>query len=329
MQLPRFEHVRASTLRDASRILAALGDGARLVAGGTDLFPRMKYRLATPRTLVSLQGVSPREPAADPSGDLWLDAVLPLSRLARSAAVRERAPQLADAAHRVASCQVRHRGTLGGNLCLETRCLYYNQSHAFQFVEPCLKRGGAGCYFAPRAKRCWAVFAGDTAPALVSLGAQVEVVGPPGTRLMPLEELYTGDPVRPIGLAHGEVLGRVLVPAARGRQSGAFGKFSARGGVEFAAVSVAVALEFGEDGETCTWARIAVGSVSAAPERARRAEAVLTGKRPTPEVVEAAARLVPADVRPVAHHGYSAPYLRHCLGVQARRALVRAVDGRV
>jgi len=326
MHLPRFEHVRASTLEEASRLLAESGGSARLVAGGSDLFPRMKYRLEQPACLVSLGGIQPREPIIADSGELTIDALLPLAQVAQAAVIRQRAPLLAEAAHCVASAQIRQVGTLGGNLCIETRCLYYNQSHTFQFVEPCLKRGGTLCYFAPKGQKCWAVFCGDTAPALIGLQARVEIVSPTGSRELPLEDLYTGDPLLPLRLAGGDVIAQVLLPAAPAQQRGAFVKFSLRGGVEFAGVSVTAVIDLAADGRTCAGARIVVGAVTAAPMRARLAEQALIGRELNRAMIPDVARQVPAEVRPLPHHGYSAGYLKQCLEVQARRALTRALE---
>ena len=149
MHLPRFEYARPESWEEAATHLEKRGAGACPVSGGTDLLPRMKYGLARPEVLVSLRGIAPAAPRVGPEGDLLLDSQTPLASVARSPEVRARAPILAEAALSVASNQVRHMATLGGNLCLESRCLYYNQSHTFQFVEPCLKRGGGICYFAP------------------------------------------------------------------------------------------------------------------------------------------------------------------------------------
>lgn len=326
MQLPRFEHVRAPSLEEASRLLVEGGSSTRLVAGGSDLFPRMKYRLEQPARLISLRWIVPREPVLSDSGELTIDALLPLARVARSAVIRQRAPLLAEAAYCVASAQIRQVGTLGGNLCIETRCLYYNQSHTFQFVEPCLKRGGSLCYFAPKGKKCWAVFCGDTAPALIGLQARVKIVGAEGTREVPLEDLYTGDPLRPLRLADGDVLAEAVLPAAPAQQRGAFVKFSSRGGVEFAGISVAAVIDLAADGTTCTGTRIVVGAATAAPVRARRAEQALTGKELDTSLISEVALQVATEVRPLPHHGYSAGYLKQCLEVQARRALTRALE---
>jgi len=326
MHLPRFEYARPGSLEEAAALLAERGSRACLAAGGTDLFPRLKYGLARPELLVSLGGIPATPPRIGTGGELRLGGQTRLAALVRAPEVRTRAPILAEAAHSVGSNQLRHMGTLGGNLCLEPRCLYYNQSHTFQFVEPCLKRGGAICYFAPKGKRCWAVFAADTAPALVVLGANVDVVGPGGARrTLPLEALYTGDPLEPLALGSGEIVAEVSVPPASGRRAQAFRKHSRRKGIEFAGLTVAVVLDLG-DGAVCEAARISVGSVGGRPVRAEGAEAELAGRDLSrDDVLREAARAVAAEIRPVAHHGYSAGYLRECLEVETRRALATAM----
>jgi 4-hydroxybenzoyl-CoA reductase beta subunit len=325
MHLPAFRHLRAESLEDAAHALAKHGPGACLASGGTDLFPRLKQGLARPELVVSLRGIAPEAPSLS-AGELRLDAQLPLASIVRSPEVRSAAPILAEAALSVGSNQIRHMATLGGNLCLESRCLYYNQSHSFQFVEPCLKRGGDGCYFAPGGRKCWAVFAADTVPALLCLEAKVRVVTPGGSRWLGLEALYTGDAARPLALGSNEVVAEVSVPAAAGRRAQAYRKFSRRKGLEFGGLTVAAVLELA-DGSACREARIAVGSASGGPLRARKAEAWLQGQDVSQgEVLRAAAAAVAAEIRPVAHHGYAAGFLRECLEVETRRVLAAAVE---
>jgi len=165
MRLPKFEHLQPASREEASRLLEEYGSRARLVAGGTDLYPRMKYGLACPEVLISLRGLASTPPFVGPNGELHVGALMTLADLARSETVLEKAPLLTEAALSVASNQIRHMGTLGGNLCQETRCFYYNQTHTFQFIEPCFKRKGNLCYHIPKGKKCWAVFSSDTAPA--------------------------------------------------------------------------------------------------------------------------------------------------------------------
>lgn len=326
MHLPRFRYLRPDSLGAAAEALREYGPAASLVSGGTDLLPRLKYGLARPELLVSLKSISPTAPSVSPDGRLRIDALTSLAAVARSPAIREHAPLLGEAALCVGSGQIRNAATLGGNLCLESRCLYYNQSHTFQFVEPCLKRGGDLCYFAPGGKKCFAVFAADTVPALICLDAAVTAVGPEGTREFPIEKLYSGDALRPVTLGAAEIVMAISLPSGKGRRVCAYRKHGRRQGLEFAGLTVAVAAELADDRKTCQSARIAVGSVAGTPLRARTAETSLVGQDLSrTDVRRNAAREVAQEVRPVAHHGYAAAYLRQCLEVEARRALETAM----
>ncbi len=321
MRLPRFEHVHPSSQEEAARFLKKYGDQARLVAGGTDLYPRMKYGLAFPEVLISLKRLSATPPSMDSKGNLRVDALLPLADLAGSQTVLKEAPLLSEAALSVASNQIRHMGTLGGNLCQESRCFYYNQTHEFQFIEPCFKRNGDQCYLIPKGKKCWAVFSSDTAPALISLGASAVVLGANGKRRLPIENLYTGDSLKPLAISGHEILTEISIPNAESLRGSAFIKFTLRGGMEYAAFSVAVVLDMENDGTLCRGARITVGSAGAGPIRARKGEEAMAGQRLSMNLFRETAQLVASETRPFPHHGYSTAYLRTGLAAETRRAL--------
>ena len=325
MHLPKFEHHRPATVEEAIQLLKEYGSQTQIVAGGTDLYPRMKYGLLRPDVVISLKGVPIRSPATVEDGELRLDAFMTLADVVRSPVILERAPLLAEAALNVASHQIRHMATLGGNLCLETRCTYYNQSHAYQYVDPCFKRNGDRCYLIPKGKKCQAVFTADTVPALICLDAKVEVRSDPKSRQLPIDELYTGDPLSPIALSEGELVSAVIVPNSPPMRGSGFAKFSLRGGMEFGALTVAALLDMTDEGATCASARIAVGSVSAKPVRAVKAEKALMGEKPSERLIREVAKKISSEVRAVMHHGYSVPFLRECLEVQALRTLTLAV----
>lgn len=325
MQLPKFSYVKAASEEEASRLLVQPEVETCLAAGGTELLPRMKYGLSHPQKLISLKGVAAEAPVLGEDGSIQLHALMTLTAVAASSQVQENAPVLAAASAAVGSSEIRNMATLGGNLCQDSRCLYYNQPHDFQFTAPCFKRGGNQCYFIPAGKKCWAVFMADTAPALISLGANLHVVGPVGSRSIPLEQLYSNDPLRPLTLASGEILSRIIIPARPMQRVEAFAKFSWRPGFEFSAVSVAAVLDLEEDRQTCRKAWIAVGSIAAAPLRPLKAEAVLAGGRLSDKVITAASDQAAAEIHPVPHHGYSRVYLTACLRAQVRRVLHSAV----
>jgi 4-hydroxybenzoyl-CoA reductase beta subunit len=324
MFLPKFELLPAGSFNEAVELLHAHGSSAKLVAGGSDLFPRMKYRLITPKVVISLKRTPVRDLAIASDGSLTLDALERLAHIAHDSRIRDAAPLLSEAALAVGSNQIRHMATLGGNLCLDTRCLYYNQSHRYQFVEPCFKRNGQRCYLVPKGRRCWAVFMGDTVPALLCLGATIEIASLEHPKTIKTEDLYTGDPISPIALSRTEIIQSVTVPGVSGPQGSAFVKHTMRGGLEFAIVNVATLMNMAEDCETCVDARIAVGAVSAVPARLKKAEAVLVGNRISDDLFHAAAETAAMEITPVMHHGFSVAYLRKCVEVCAKDALTLA-----
>jgi CO/xanthine dehydrogenase FAD-binding subunit len=327
MHFPKFEHLQAASMQEAAQLLKKHGSAARLVAGGTDLFPRMKYRLVRPEILVSPKTLSIREPVIDENGGMILDALMTLTAVVRSPVIGSKAPLIAEAAHTVASNEIRNMGTLGGNLCQETRCLYYNQGHEFQFVEPCFKRGGSLCYFIPKGKKCRAVFMADTAPPLICLGAEVKIRGPAEMRQIAVEDLYSGDALKPIATGPDEILTEVWIPKQPAGRCVAYRKFSLRGALEFGALVLAVAMDMDDRGKTCLQARIAVGAVSPGPVRAFNAESLLKGKMISDTLFSKVAQAAAEELQMIPHHGYSGFYLKKCLQVQLRRALDTAIAG--
>ncbi len=320
MHLPRFLMERPESFEEAATLLKARSESC-LVAGGTELFPRMKYGLCSPEIIVSLKGLKVSAPRITNEGMLVLDPKMPLRAVAENSEIRERAPLLAVAAGRVASREIRNMGTLGGNLCQETRCLYFNQKHTFQFREPCFKRGGDICYFIAKGKKCWAVFMSDLAPALFCLDARLNIVGSDGVRQIKIDALYDHDPIKPISLKRDEIITKIMLPKCAGPFGSGFAKFTMRGGLEFAGVNVAVLLKYDKDPVTCKNARIVVGAVSSGPQRVSQAETLLEGKDLSDGIITDTAQKIAETVTIVPHHGYTKGYLAECLKVQATAAL--------
>jgi CO/xanthine dehydrogenase FAD-binding subunit len=233
---------------------------------------------------------------------------------------------LVEAARVVGSQQIREMGTLGGNLCQDTRCLYFNQQHDFQFVAPCYKRGGACCYPFPQNKPgiCWSVYMSDITPALMSLDARLEIIDRNGTRQMPVEELFTGDGNRPTSLVHGELISAVLVPASPANFGWGYHKSARRGGLEFATSVAAVALRI--DRGVCAETRITIGAVRERPIRADNAERMLIGKPLEPALLASAAATAVTEVKPLPHHGFSKSFIVDNLRVHLARVLSKAME---
>jgi CO/xanthine dehydrogenase FAD-binding subunit len=234
---------------------------------------------------------------------------------------------LALAARVVGSNQVREMGTLGGNLCQETRCLYLNQRHDYQFAAPCFKRGGDCCYPFPRNKPevCWSVHMSDIAPALMALDASVEILAEGKSRRVPVGELFSGSGLKPLNLQPSELVRSVSVPPRPPRSGWGFHKSTVRGGLEYGMSVCAVSLILGEDGRTCADARIAIGAVRERPLRAARAERLLVGCVPDKARLAQAAAEAVKEANPLPHHGFSKRHLADNMKVYLRRTLEQAL----
>jgi 4-hydroxybenzoyl-CoA reductase subunit beta len=320
--LPAFELWRPSTVEQAVEMLAAVGPEAMVIAGGTDLIPNLQMGLFAPRVLVDLKGIAGlRELRFDPHQGLVLGALVTLSELCDSTLIQQHFPVLAQAAASVAGPLQRNMGTLGGNLCLETRCVWYNQSAFWRrSLGGCLKKDGNVCHVAPGGRRCWAVWSGDTAPALLVLDAEAEIVGPQGTRRIPLAALYTNDGMHRIALAPGELLVRVHVPAAAAGRRGGYRKLRVRDSIDYPLAGVAVALEVDAAG-ICRAARVALSAVNPAPRLVREAAEWLAGRPYSPELAEEVARAAIRTAKPLSTSASTPVYRRDMVRLFTRRML--------
>jgi 4-hydroxybenzoyl-CoA reductase subunit beta len=263
MRLPRFRYVAPRTLAEACRILAAEGPDAQVVAGGTDLLPNMKRRQQAPKIVVGLRNIA--ELAGHEVGsEARLGAGTTLSRLARDPALRQGWRALAMAAHSVATPHIRNMGTIGGNLCLDTRCNYYDQSFEWRrSIDFCMKKDGEVCWVAPGSPRCWAVSSTDCAPALLALDARVRVASPRGDRTIALDALYHDDGIKYLTIAKDEILAEVTIPRHSEWRS-TYLKCRRRGSFDFPILSVAAAAKVADG--VVEEARIVLGAVGSRPK---------------------------------------------------------------
>ncbi|HWI38437.1 MAG TPA: FAD binding domain-containing protein [Burkholderiales bacterium] len=291
LRLPWFEHRAPRSVAEAAQILAAEGPRAMLIAGGTDLLPNMKRRHQAPQVLVSLARVPELRRLNGTFG-----AALTLSEVAN----HEKTPAaLRQAAIQVATPHIRNMGTLGGNLCLDTRCTYYNQTYEWRkAIDFCLKKDGNTCWVATASKRCVAVSSTDTAPALIALNAVVKLVSAKGEREIPVEALYQNDGIDYLSRTPEEILTEVRVPSgSNGGWKSTYWKLRRRGSFDFPILGVAAALKL--DGDVVAEARIALGAVASRPFLVEKAGAFLKGKRLTDEVIAEAAGMVANRAKPM------------------------------
>src|SRR5436309_2159584 len=298
MRLPLFEFRAPQTVEEAARILDGERPKAMPLAGGTDLLPNMKRRQQVPKTLMSLNRIPELHQTKLGDSGSRLGACLTLSEIAADPRFRNGLTALAQAASFVATPQIRNMATLGGNLCLDTRCNYYDQNYEWRkAIGFCLKKDGDTCWVAPSSSKCMAVSSTDTAPALMALGARVRLVSRLGEREVPLTELYQNDGIHYIKRRPNELLTEVLLDSLRGWKS-AYWKLRRRGSFDFPVLSVAAAAKFGKGG-AIEEARIVLGSVASKPLPADKAADFLAGKILTDAVIADAAELAWQIAKPM------------------------------
>lgn len=323
LRLPPLEYVAPT---DLGEVVALLGEeGTMVVAGGTDLVPNLKrrqypgvHRIVSLNRIPGIDGVRVME-----DGSVRLGA---LATLARVAADRRVPKVVREAAAAVASPQIRNRGTVGGNLCVDTRCHWLNVPDTWRrAAEPCLKAGGDVCWVAPAKKWCWAVSSSDLAPVMVAIGAEVTLVGPAGERTVAADELYRDDGMDHLAKDPEEVITAVTIPALDGVEAG-YSKLRRRGSIDFPILGVAIALGF--DGDRCRSARIVLGAVASAPVRAVAAEEFLVSEAWSEATVDRAAELAGQAVRPMSNTDLTSRYRKRMVPVFVRRLLAE-LGGRV
>ncbi|HEX8835400.1 MAG TPA: FAD binding domain-containing protein [Candidatus Acidoferrum sp.] len=298
MRLPLFEFRAPQTVAEAVRILDAEGPGAMPLAGGTDLLPNMKRRQQVPKTLMSLQHIQGLHHVELRDSGSRLGACVTLSEIAADRRFLNGMTALAQAASFVATPQIRNMATLGGNLCLDTRCNYYDQNYEWRkSIGFCLKKDGDICWVAPGSAKCVAVSSTDTAPALMALGARVRLVSRAGEREVPLTELYQNDGIHYIRRQPNELLTEVLLDSLDGWNS-TYWKLRRRGSFDFPVLSVAAALRLSSQG-TVVDARIVVGSVACLPLVAKEASRSLVGRSLDQESIAQAATLAARIAKPL------------------------------
>jgi 4-hydroxybenzoyl-CoA reductase subunit beta len=264
LRLPRFRYHTPATVGEAVRIVADHGPNARYVAGGTDLYPNMKRRVQRPGEVVALSGCSElRGVRGSAAGGVTLGAMTTLTAIECDAKLRADYPALAHAASVISTPLLRNMGTIGGNLLLDTRCNYYDQSHEWrESINFCMKCDGKTCWVAPSSPRCWAVQSSDTAPLLCAMGAEVSLVGVDGERRVPVRALYRDDGIDYTTKAHAELLTAVHLPA-KGTWRASYRKLRRRGSFDFPVLGVGACLWM--DGDTVVDLDIRIGGAGSAP----------------------------------------------------------------
>jgi 4-hydroxybenzoyl-CoA reductase subunit beta len=327
LRLPRLRYLRPADPREAAAAVAEAGGRAMLVAGGTDLFPKLKRRQMDPDTLVGLGHLPAlRGVRGSAATGFELGALVTLSDAAEHPALAGALPGYTEAAGLVSSPPLRNVGTIGGNLCVDTRCNYYDMTYEWRrSIGFCMKRDGDVCLVAPGSPRCWAVSSSDTAPVAIALEATVVLAGPDGERELPVAALYRDDGIEYLSKMPHEVLTALRLPPADGVRT-AYVKLRRRGSIDFPIAGAGVALRL--DGPTVVSARIVLSGVGSHPVEAAAAGAFLAGQRLTPEVVTRAAELAAKPAKPLDNADLAHFWRKRMVRVVVEQAIERAAGRR-
>src|SRR5881409_3130940 len=325
LRLPSFTYLQPKTLKDALAMKADAGPDGMYVAGGTDLYPNMKRRHQEPRTVISLMGVSElRHLGSGEQGAVPLGACLTLTELQADPAIRDRYYAVATAAGLVSTPLLRNMGTLGGNLCLDTRCNYYNQTYDWRkAIDFCMKKDGHICWVAPSSPRCWAVSSSDVAPVMVVLGAEFRLVGPKGERVVPAGRLYANDGINYLTKHPAEILTEVRLPAPNGWDA-VYLKLRRRGSFDFPVPGVAAWVKWGTgkgEGGSVAEARIVLGGVASQPQEVPTAGATLAGSDLSDEAIAAAADAAYRPAKPLDNTDFDLSWRKQMTRVYVKAAL--------
>src|SRR5687767_14617082 len=266
LRMDPFHVERPASVEEAVALLAQHGTKAKVLAGGTDVVPNMKHGLHEPEIVVSIGRIGALKGIVDAGDHLEIGALTTLHEIEHSEVIQQFAPGFAKAASLVAGPQLRRMGTLGGNLCLDTRCLYYNQTYFWrESLGFCLKKDGTVCHVVAGGKKCVAAASNDTATMLLCLDAQIEIQSSKGKRVMPLEDFYVADGVKNTVLAADDLLVRVRVPKKSAQRREGYAKLRHRNAIDYPLLSVGV--RFDVEGERISDARVVVSALAARPNR--------------------------------------------------------------
>ena len=327
LRLPTFDYHRPASIDEALGLLGEHAGDAMPIAGGTDLVPNMKHKLFTPGHLVALanvpelRGIEIRADGNPGERHLRIGAAETLSSVAAHPDVRGWLPALADAAGQVAGPQLRNRGTIGGNLCLDTRCTYYNQTHFWRSaLGYCLKKDGDVCHVTKVGKKCVAAQSADTPPVLATLGALAILKSPSGGRVVPVADFFVADGIANTVRAPDELVVEIRVPLPTSRVRMAYRKLRQRNAIDFPLLSVAAAADMAEDGSVEDL-RIVVSALGSRQRLLSGVDKIAVGNALTDEVIDAVAERAHAQCHPLTNIIVDPDWRRAMVPVHVRRAL--------
>jgi 4-hydroxybenzoyl-CoA reductase subunit beta len=327
LRLPPFLLLEPRTIDEAVQMRAAAGDDCSFVAGGTDLYPNMKRRQQTPATVISLARIPElREIGGAPADGMTIGACVSLTAVATHPVLSSHYRAVAHAAHTISTPLLRNMGTMGGNLLLDTRCNYYDQTYEWRkSIDFCMKRDGEICWVAPSSPRCWAVQSSDGVPVAVALGAEVTLASARGLRRIPAAALYRNDGIAYLTKAPDELLVSYHLPAVNGWRA-TYHKLRRREAFDFPVLGVAVRVDLAGDG-TVRDARIVLGAVASYPMEIPEAAAALIGTRLDASSIGAAADAAYRPAKPMDNTDFTLAWRKEMVRVYVQRALEELAGG--
>jgi 4-hydroxybenzoyl-CoA reductase beta subunit len=330
MRLPRLEHLEPKTIPEACTFLDQYTtQGAKILAGGTDVLPSLKQRIIKTEYLVDLKKIPDLSGINySPDSGLRIGSLTTLRALQASNAVQEHYTALAEASHAVGALQHQNMGTIGGNICQETRCWFYNQSDFWRKSRAvCRKLGGEVCHVVKGGDKCFAAYQGDTAPALMAWGAQIILHGKDNqTRTIPLKEFFTGEGKPAFKLGPTEVLTQIIIPPPPSSSASNYQKLRLRESIDFPLASAAVTLSLESGNGKIKDIRAILGAVGSSPIELEELPSLLKGNTLTDELIEKATQEAVKKAHPVANTVSTPDYRKKMAGVMLKRALKAAYE---
>jgi 4-hydroxybenzoyl-CoA reductase subunit beta len=327
MSLPSFHLLRPRSLSDALAMLKQHADkipATRILAGGTDLLPSMRQKLFEPEHVLDLRLINELKGIRQTGQGIEIGALTALREVESSTTLQAQYPVLVASAKTVASPVIRNMSTMGGNICLDTRCLWYNQSLAWRkSCGFCIKKDGDLCHVAPGGHKCWAVFSGDTPPALLCLDAEIEVASASSTRRIPLRDFYTGEGDNYRRLQPNELVTRVVLPRSSAGLRAAYRKLRIRGSIDYPLAGVAVTCR--QSNGHIEDLRIALTAVNPAPVLVKGVSELCATYHGA-DLAEAAAELAAGTAKPLTTSALTPEYRREMIRVFTRRAILNLAE---
>lgn len=310
MSLPEFEYLAPSGIKEACSYLKEFNGQIAVLAGGTDLVMHLKHRLESPTHLLSLKNLTELN-SIHYDGDFGfvLGAMCSMKDISVNPSIQSEMAALAQAAEEVASPQIRNRGTIGGNICLDSRCWYFNRSRQLRkTLPPCYKTGGDRCYVVKGGKQCYALLQADTVPSLLVLKAQLRLLSAEGERMIPIEQFYSGQGEKPNRLVSGEILTEVKIPRLPPRSGTAYLKYRKRRALDFPLLGISSFIRLDGEGRNCREARFAFIGHGSGPLSVDASEALEDLDEPT--LTEEQTTHLLQELKPVTQMGISSSLKR-------------------